>query len=119
MPNTITLKDKAGANVVYTLRQQMADRSIYIATGASISENRRLELQVKDNGKTVRVIGKLSVPTKGSCTSGCSTDAFTEVGSFDLSSVKVADELSMDNFLAQFSSFIASPAVSDAYKTGV
>lgn len=115
----ITLKNAADTDVVFHLRSIVADKAIYVAVGATIAENRRLEIQVKENGKTVRVVGKLSVPSASNCDGGCSTEAFTEIGSFDLSSVKVAPTTAQDEFLALFGSFIANQVVSDAYKTGV
>lgn len=117
--NTITLKDKAGANVVFALRSITGDKASYVSAGSSMLENRRLDLQVKENKDTVRVVGKLSVPTVDAAGECCTPTQFTEVGSFDLSSVKSADTASQENFLALFSSFVGGVEVAAAYTTGV
>lgn len=116
--NTITLKDKDNNNVVFNLRSITGDRASYVSAQGSIAENMRLDLQVKEHRDTVRVIGKLSVPTVGQV-DGSTTVLFTEVGSFDLSSVKKADLASQENFLALMSSFTAGTEVAAAYTTGV
>lgn len=117
--NTITLKDKDDANVVFTLRSITGDKASYVSAGGSIAGNMRLDIQVKEHRDTVRVIGKLSVPTVAQNEALVDFVAFTEVGSFDLSSVKIADSDSQDNFLALLSSFVGSAEVSAAYTTGV
>lgn len=116
--NTITLKDKDNVNVAFNLRSFTGDKASYVSAQGSIAENMRLDLQVKEHRDTVRVVGKLSVPTVVTV-DGTINVAFTEVGSFDLSSVKKADEASQDNFLALMSSFVSSPEVAAAYTTGV
>lgn len=116
---TITLKNKANNNVVFTLRSITGDKASYVSAGGSIAENMRLDLQVKEHRDTIRVVGKLSVPTVTKDEGCCNPVAFTEVGSFDLSSVKIADSDSQENFLALMSSFVGGPEVAAAYTTGV
>lgn len=118
--NTITLKNAADADVTFTLRSvDQRGRGIYIAPGASMAENMRLELEATDRGNTVRVVGKLSVPTAPSCDSGCTSPGWTEIGSFDMASVKVASSAAQADFLAMFRSFVGDSAVTSAYTTGV
>lgn len=120
MPQTITLKNAAGADVVFNLRSVDArGKQTLISAGATLLEAKKLELSVVEHANTFRIIGKLSVPSASSCAGGCTTPAYTEVGSFDLSSVKVASESAQADFLALFSSFVGSDEVESSYTTGV
>lgn len=117
--NTITLKDKDNNNVVFQLRGVTGDKASYVSPGATLAEVRRLDLTIKEHAQTFRVIGKLSVPTVVPCESSCTSTSWTEIGSFDLASVKSASSDAQEDFLAMFASFVASDEVSASYTTGV
>lgn len=117
--STITLKNKAGSNVVFGLRSITGDKASYVSAGTSLADVKRLDLSIKEHSATFRVIGKLSVPTAVKCDGTCQDVGWTEVGSFDLSSVKAASTEAAEDFLAMFSSFVESPEVAAAYTTGV
>lgn len=119
MPN-ITLKDKDDADVVYVEVSHVGNTRTYIHKGASLMDSARLTLTVKENGKTNRIVGKLSVPTVGTNPSSVVPSVlWTEVGSFDLSSVLVADASAAEDFIAQFGSLASSETVKSLYTTGV
>lgn len=120
MTANIVLKDALLANITYAPRNTDTNKVIYIATGTSLLDVRRLELSLKDNGSTNRVIGKLSIPTVGTSPStGLPSVQWTEVGSFDLASVKGATKVAAEDFFAQFASFAGHASVKSMYVDGV
>lgn len=119
MPN-ITLKDKNNANVIYVEVSHVGNTRTYIHKGASLMDSAKLSLSVKENGKTNRIVGKLSVPTVGTNPSSAVPSVlWTEVGSFDLSSVLIASAPAAEDFIAQFSSLTGSETVKSLYTNGV
>lgn len=116
---TITLKDKDNADVVYTLKSVQGSTAIF-QNGTNLLAKSRLTLQLIERDKTNRVIGKLSIPTVSDCSDTCVDPriAYTEVGSFDLSSVLIAGSDEAENFIAQFSSLVSNAAVSDMFTNG-
>lgn len=120
MASNITLKDKALVNHVFVPRSAANNTVVYVAPGSTLLDAKKLELTLKDNGPTNRVIGKLSLPTVGVAPgTGVSGVQWTEVGSFDLSSVKVATSAAAEDFVAMFASLLASDAVKSMFVSGV
>lgn len=119
MPN-ITLKDKDNADVVYTEISHVGNTRTYLHKGASLMDSAKLTLSVKENGKTNRIVGKLSVPTVGTNPSSATPSVlWTEIGSFDLASVLVASAAAAEDFIAQFGSLAGSDTVKSLYTNGV
>lgn len=120
MATTIVLKDAAGADVTYTKVSQIGAKSTFVATGTNLQDRAKLELSVIERANTNRIVGKLSIPTVQDNTSsgGDRVVAWTEVGSFDLSSVLKANTAAAEDFIAQFRSLVATNAVKDAYTLG-
>lgn len=121
MPSqTITLKNFAGTNVVYTLISYVGNTATYAKQGASLLDSSRLLLQLKENGATNRIVGKLSIPTVGVIpATGQSGVLWKEVGSLDLSSVLGASSDAAKDFAAQFASLAGSDAVKNLYTLGM
>lgn len=121
MPSpTITLKNFAGANVVYTLVSFVGNTATYAKQGTSLLDSSRLTLQIKENGSTNRIVGKLSIPTVGVVPATGQTGVlWKEVGSFDLSSVLGASNDAAKDFAAQFASFTGNDAVKNLYTLGM
>lgn len=115
---SIILKDAANADVVYVESRRYGNSVDFIHMGANLLERSRIVLTLNENGKTNRVLGKLSIPTVQDDSNGVPTVVYTEVGSFDLSSVLVADAAVAEDFMAQFGSLIANQAVKLMYTTG-
>lgn len=118
--DTIVLKDKTGANVTYTKIRVEGSKSTFQHAGASLLERARVELRLNEGANANHVIGKLMIPTVQDNSSCCGPDgvAYTEVGSFNLTSVLVAATGDAEEFIAQFSSLVASALVKDMYVLG-
>lgn len=116
---SITIKDKANADKVFTKVSQSGDRADFSCAGSNLQDSMSLALTLKSNGKTNRVIGKLTVPTTHTSPStGLVEIAYTEVGSFDLTAVRFASTDAAENFYALLSSLIANAGIKDMYLTG-
>lgn len=115
----IILKDKDSNNVVYTQSDRQGNLATFRGPGNLLGRP-KLTIQVQERANTNRIVGKLSVPTVRDCTDQCKAPevAYTEVGSFDLSSVLIADAVVAKDFLAQFVSLVSSDAVRDAFLSG-
>ena len=120
MPDTITLKNKANANVVYNKVQQVGAKSIFVHSGGSLLERARVELRLNEGKQANHVVGKLLIPTKQDNSSCCGPDgvAYTEAGEFRLTSVLIAAADDADDFIAQFSSLVGSALVKSMYVNG-
>lgn len=120
MPDTITLKNAANESVVYTKVQQQGAKSIFVHAGDSLLERARVELRLNEGGQANHVVGKLLIPTKQDNSSCCGPDgvAYTEAGEFRLTSVLIAATANADDFIAQFSSLVASTLVKSMYVNG-
>lgn len=117
---SITLKDKDGVDVVFNEVSRNGNSRTYICPGSTLLDTKRIILNLNEKGATNRVTGKLSVPSVGvNPSTGVSGVLWTEVGSFDLSSVLAADSNAALNFIAMFSAFVASDTVKNLYTTGV
>lgn len=120
MASNIILKDSADANVTFVPRNTQGNQVLYVAAGTSLLDVKRLELTLKDNGPTNRVVGKLSIPTAGANPqTGLQGVQWTEIGSFDLSSVKVASTDAAEDFFALWASFAGHDAVKTMFVDGV
>lgn len=119
MPKTITLKDAAGADVVFTEFAHQGNEIIFRSPGSSLLDTKQLSLTLRPNGATNRVLAKLSVPSVGVIpASGVQGILWTEVGSFDLSSVKAATTEAAEDFIAMFGSLATSDTVKTLYSHG-
>lgn len=119
MPLTITLKNKANADVVFTEYAHQGNEILLRSPGTSLLDTKQLSIVLRPNGATNRVMAKLSVPTVGVIpTSGVQSILWTEVGSFDLSSVKAATTEAADDFIAMFGSLANSNTVKRLYSHG-
>lgn len=118
--STITLKNAAGQDVVYTEVSRTAGTINFVHNGTSLLDSARLTLKLVEKADTNRVIGKLSIPSVDVVpTTGVQSVLWTEVGSFDLSSVLAADTAAANDFAAQFASLCATDTVKGLYTTGV
>lgn len=120
MASNIVIKNKALVDITFTPRSNAANNVTYIAAGTSLLDSKKIDLVLKDNGPTNRVVGKLSVPTVGvNPGTGLNGVLWTEVGSIDLSAVKAATTVAAEDFHALFVNFVASDAVKQMFLTGV
>lgn len=119
MPLTIVLKDRNDADVTFTEARHDGNSIEFISRGSNLQDTKRLVLTLRPNGATNRVLGKLSIPTVGTIpATGMAGVLFTEVGSFDLSSVKVASQEAADDFIAMFGSLASSGTVESLFTHG-
>ena len=120
MASNIILKNKANVDVVFVPRNTAGNVVTYVAPGATLLGAMRLDLNLKEGGLTNRVVGKLSVPTVGvNPTTGVNGVQWTEVGSFDLSSVKSATTVAAEDFFAMWKSLAGHAAVEAMFRDGV
>lgn len=116
---SITLKDKDGSDVVFTEVGRVNNSRLFQSAGTSLLDTKRITIGLVEKGATNRIIAKLSVPSVGVIPStGVSGVLWTEVGSFDLSSVRAADSNAALNFIAMFASLAADNTVKSLYTTG-
>lgn len=119
MPSNITLKNRNNVDVVFVPRETSGNNLTYISAGASLLGRLKLDLALRENGNTNRIVGKLSIPTVGvNPQTGVAGVLWTEVGSCDLTAVKAASSDAADDFVAMWASLAASPALAALYKTG-
>jgi hypothetical protein len=117
---TIVLKNAANVDQTFSLAGVTANTVTYIKAGASLLETQRLEINLKNGKATNRVVGKLSVPSVGTNPStGISGVQWTEVGSYDLTSVLAASATAAADFAALFGSLANHTATKTPYTTGV
>jgi len=120
MASNIILKNAAAQNVTFVPRNTAQNDVLYVATGTSLLDVKRLQLSIKDNGPTNRVVGKLSIPTVGTNPgTGLENVKWTEIGSFDLSAVKSASSDAAKDFFAMWASFAGHDAVKSMFVDGV
>lgn len=120
MPNTIVLKDKSAADVIFQLVGTSGETAIFRAQGSTLMGAPEVTLRIQRKQNVNRIYAKLSIPTvctDASC--GKQTISYTEVGSLDLSSVLSASEAARDNFVALFASLAANQAVQAMYTDGM
>lgn len=120
MPATITLKNAAAVDQIYTFASRSGNVETYYKAGATLNDMARLQLNLKENAATNRITAKLSIPTTGTIPStGLAGVLWTEVGSIDLTAVRAATSAAAADFIAQFASLAGSDAVKLLYTTGV
>lgn len=120
MASNIVIKNKALVDVTFSPRSNAANNVTYVASGVSLLDSKRIDLALKDNGPTNRVIGKLTIPTVGANPStGVNGVLWTEIGSIDLTAVKGATTVAAEDFHALFVNFVASDAVKQMFLAGV
>lgn len=120
MPLTITLKNAAAVDQIYTFASRSGNVETYYKSGATLNDMARLQLNLKENAATNRITAKLSIPTTGTIPStGLAGVLWTEVGSIDLTAVRAATSAAAADFIAQFASLAGSNAVKLLYTTGV
>lgn len=117
----LVLKDKLNADVTYTLADRRQNSAVFVHKGSSLLEKSRVTLQLIERAKTNRVVGKLEIPTVLESTDPSVVDsvAYTEIGSFDLSSVLAANAVDAEDFMAQFASLVSGAAVKAMYTDGI
>lgn len=117
---TISLKNAANVDQTFTLSGVTGNSVSYIMAGANLLATRKLDIVIKAGKATNRIVGKLSVPSVGTNPStGLSGVQWTEVGSYDLSSVLAADTTAASDFAAMFGSLANHTATKTPYTTGV
>lgn len=117
---TIVLKNAANVDQTFSLSGVTANSVSYIQAGSNLLATRRLDIVIKNGKATNRIVGKLSIPSVGvSPSTGLSGVLWTEVGSFDLSSVLAADAVAAADFAAMFGSLVNHTASKTPYTTGV
>jgi hypothetical protein len=117
---TIVLKNNANVDQTFTLSGVTGNSVSYIMAGSSLLATRKLDIVIKRGKATNRIVGKLSVPSVGvNPSTGISGVQWTEVGSFDLSSVLSADSAAALDFAAMFGSLANHAATKTPYATGV
>lgn len=120
MPATITLKNAAAVDQIYTFASRVGNVETYYKAGVTLNDMARLQLNLKENAATNRITAKLSIPTTGTIPStGLAGVLWTEVGSIDLTAVRAATSAAAADFIAQFASLAGSNAVKLLYTTGV
>lgn len=120
MPQTITLKNAANVNVVYTKQGVSNGVHTYVAVGANQLDQGVLTLSIVRRGNTNAVVGRLLIPhVVTDPVTSMPKVALTETGSVDLRSVKAAPVAVSENFAAQFGSLINNETVQNAYVTGI
>lgn len=118
---SLTLKNNANGDVVFTLKNRNGNTAVFTNAGTTgLLGRATLSLQLVERANTNRVIGKLSVPTvvDDVAASAVPVVAYTEVGSFDLSAVLAATAADALDFTAMFKSLVSNQAVIDMYLSG-
>lgn len=120
MPVTqIVLKDAANADVRFDISRRNGNTAEFVHLGDSLLDRSRLQLALKENGRTNRILGKLSVPSVDvNPGTGKPEVQYTEVGSFDLSSVLIASPAAANEFIAMFKSLVSSQVVAGMFTDG-
>lgn len=115
----IVLRDKAGADVEYAHQSTSNGVMTYVHMGDSLMDTSIITLSIRRGVATNRCIGKLSIPhVVVNPDTLVPSIMLTEVGSFDLSSVKAAPAGVAEDFHAQFSSLSSSAVVKSMYVSG-
>lgn len=119
--STIVLKDKANADVTFTLSGISGNSVIYDNKGDSLLNRKRITLSLNENKSTNRIAIKLSVPSVCEATPGCDVPSikYTQVASADISVVKFSTKLDREDLQAMFDSLISSTAVVNLVENGV
>lgn len=116
---SITLKDRNAVDKVFTKVAQTGNTVEFTCAGTNLQNSMSLALTLKKNSKTNRIVGRLTVPTTHvPSATGLEEVAYTEVGSFDLSAVRFASAAAAEDFVALFSSLLASASVESMYLSG-
>lgn len=117
---SITLKNRANEDVVFTLKNRSGNTAVFAAPGTTLMGRATLSLQLVERQNTNRVIAKLSVPSVLECPDQCKVPevAYTEVGSFDLSAVHAATQEDAQDFIAMFKSLVSNTSIADMYLSG-
>lgn len=121
--STIVLKDKANADVTFTLTGVAGNSVIFDNRTSSLLGRKRLTLTVNENKNTNRVAVKLSIPSvcvEGD-SSGCTTESvkYTQVASADITVVRFSSLTDREDLAALFGSLVTSAAVEDMVTEGV
>lgn len=120
MPQTITLKDNNNVDVVYTKQGVSNGVHTYVSAGANLLDQSVVTLSIVRRGNTNAVVGKLSIPhVVTDQVTSLPKIALTEVGSFDMRSVKAAPVAVSENFSAQYSSLVSNQVIEDAFVKGL
>lgn len=120
--STIVLKDKANADVTFTLTGVAGSSVIFDNRTSSLLGRKRLTLTVNENKNTNRIAVKLSIPSvcEGE-TSGCTAESikYTQVASADITVVRFSSLADREDLAALFGSLITNAAVEDMVTEGV
>lgn len=119
---TIVLKDKANADVTFTLTGVAGNSVIFDNRTSSLLGRKRITLTVNENKNTNRIAVKLSLPSV--CVgdgSDCTTESvkYTQVASADITVVRFSSLVDREDLAALFGSLITSAAVEDMVTEGV
>lgn len=121
--STIVLKDKANADVTFTLTGVAGNSVIFDNRTSSLLGRKRITLTVNENKNTNRVAVKLSLPSvcAGDETSDCPTESikYTQVASADITVVRFSSLVDREDLASLFGSLITSAAVEDMVTEGV
>lgn len=121
--STIVLKDKANADVTFTLTGVAGNSVIFDNRTSSLLGRKRLTLTVNENKNTNRIAVKLSIPSvcDDKSASGCTTESvkYTQVASADITVVRFSSLADREDLAAMFGSLITSAAVEDMVTEGV
>lgn len=120
--STIVLKDKANADVTFTLTGVAGNSVIFDNRTSSLLGRKRLTLTVNENKNTNRIAVKLSIPSVcASDPSDCTTESikYTQVASADITVVRFSSLADREDLAALFGSLITSAAVEDMVTEGV
>ena len=120
--STIVLKDKANADVTFTLTGVAGNSVIFDNRTSSLLGRKRLTLTVNENKNTNRVAVKLSIPSVcDDSVSGCTTESvkYTQVASADITVVRFSSLADREDLAALFGSLITNAAIEDMVVEGV
>lgn len=119
MPGTITLKNKANADVVFTFQKSEGGVAYFVSAGANLLDTKVLSLGLKNGSKTNRITGKLSLPAVATDAAGLPFVAYTQVSSFDFSAVRIAPGTALDDMTSMTGSLCSNANVAAMVKTGI
>lgn len=121
MAKTLVLKDKAQADVPFTLSGISGNSAIFDNRGSSLLNRKRITLTVNENKNTNRIAVKLSLPSVCTDATACATESvkYTQVASADITVVRFASTVDREDLGALFGSLITNAAVQDMVTEGV
>lgn len=119
--STIVLKDKANADVTFSLTGVAGNSVIFDNRSSSLLGRKRLTLTVNENKNTNRIAVKLSLPSVCAGDTECAAESikYTQVASADITVVRFSSLADREDLAALFGSLITNAAVEDMVTEGV